>query len=120
VVSTHDGQLFGLDIDTGYTLWAYAIGRDVVAEPVIARGWVYATTKDGYVIALNVGDSSLDGWHMFGGTPAHNGPGVAPPESTTASVCRQLPPHEMGWAGVGWGIVPTTDLQPHPNPPHGT
>jgi outer membrane protein assembly factor BamB len=77
-VSTHDGQLVGLDIDTGYTRWAYAIGREVVAEPVIARGWVYAPTKDGYVLALNVGDRSLAGWHLCGGNPAHTGPVVAP------------------------------------------
>ena len=78
VISTRDGKLFGLDVDTGYTRWSYAIGHRVIAEPVIARGWVYASTEDGYVIALQVGDRTLDGWHMFGGDPRHDGP-VAPP-----------------------------------------
>jgi Ca-activated chloride channel family protein len=78
VVSTRDGELFGLDIDTGYTLWSYAIGHSVVAEPVIAKGWIYAATTDGYVVALNVADPTLDGWHMFGGNPAHDGQVVAP------------------------------------------
>jgi Ca-activated chloride channel family protein len=78
VVSTRDGELFGLDVDTGYTLWSYSIGHRVVAEPVIAKGWVYAATADGYVIALNVGDPTLDGWHMFGGNPQHDG--QVPPE----------------------------------------
>jgi outer membrane protein assembly factor BamB len=77
VVATRDGVLFGLDVDTGYTAWSYAIGHRVIAEPVIARGWVYASTEDGYVIALQVGDPTLDGWHMFGGGPHHDGP-VAP------------------------------------------
>lgn len=71
--------MFGLDVDTGYTLWSYAIGHRVVAEPVIARGWLYASTTDGYVVALRVGDTSLDGWHMFGGDARHNGPVIAPP-----------------------------------------
>ncbi len=79
VIATRDGQLFGLDVDTGYTLWSYAIGHRVIAEPVIARGWVYASTEDGYVVALHVGDRTLDGWHMFGGNPRHDGP-VAPPQ----------------------------------------
>lgn len=73
VLSTRSGQIFGLDIDTGYTLWAYDIGRAIVAQPIVARGWVYLTSKDGYVVALEVGDTTLDGWHMFGGNPQHNG-----------------------------------------------
>ena len=73
VVATRDGQLFGLDIDTGYTLWSYAIGKTVIAEPVIAKGWVYVGTRDGEVIALHVADPTLDGWHMFGGNAAHDG-----------------------------------------------
>ena len=73
VVSTRDGQLFGLDVDTGYTLWSYALGHSVIAEPVVAKGWAYVTTGDGYVIALNVADPTLDGWHMFGGNPRHDG-----------------------------------------------
>ncbi|MGE5181479.1 MAG: PQQ-binding-like beta-propeller repeat protein [Acidobacteriota bacterium] len=76
VVSTRDGQVFALDVDTGYTLWSYALGHEVVAEPVIAKGWVYVTTRDGYVIALDVADPTLDGWHMFGGNPEHGGPVV--------------------------------------------
>lgn len=74
VVSTRDGALFGLDIDTGYTLWAYDTGKKIVAEPIVANGWVYATTVDGEVIALEVADESLDGWHMWGGNPQHDGP----------------------------------------------
>jgi len=74
VIATRTGQIYGLDVDTGYTLWAYDLGHKVVAEPIVARGWVYAATKDGLVIALHVGDTTLDGWHMFGGNPAHNGP----------------------------------------------
>ena len=46
----------------------------LLAEPIIARGWLYASTADGYVVALQVGDRTLDGWHMFGGDPRHNGP----------------------------------------------
>jgi outer membrane protein assembly factor BamB len=78
VVSSRDGKVFGLDVDTGYTLWSYDLGHRVVAEPIIARGWVYAATEDGYVIALNVADKSLDGWHNFGGNPQKNGLVVPP------------------------------------------
>lgn len=83
VIATRDGVLFGLDVDTGYTLWSYAIGHRVIAEPVIAGGWIYAGTEDGYVVALQVGDATLDGWHMFGGNPGHDGP-VAPAHPRSA------------------------------------
>jgi outer membrane protein assembly factor BamB len=73
VVSTRAGRLYGLDVDTGYTLWAYDVGHKVVAQPIVARGWVYLATTDGMVIALEVADPTLDGWHMFGGNPRHNG-----------------------------------------------
>jgi len=89
VVATRDGQLFGLDVDTGYTLWSYAIGHRVIAEPVIAKGWVYAGTADGYVVALRVGDATLDGWHMFGGNPHHDGP-VIPPHPEAAPKTASL------------------------------
>jgi outer membrane protein assembly factor BamB len=73
VLSTRAGELFGLDVDTGYTLWGYHLGHRVSAEPVVARGWVYSATSDGRVVALHVADASLDGWHMFGGNARHNG-----------------------------------------------
>ncbi len=84
VISTRQGQIIGLDIDTGYTLWAYDIGHDVHAEPIVANGWIYATTTKGYVIALNVADYTLDGWHMFGGNPKHDGPVVREPKKTAS------------------------------------
>jgi Ca-activated chloride channel family protein len=77
VVATRSGKVYGLDVDTGYTLWSYDVGHGVAAEPIIAKGWVYVTTLDGYVIGLHVGDDTLDGWHMFGGNPQHDGAVVA-------------------------------------------
>jgi len=73
VVATRAGEIYGIDVDTGYTLWAYALGKPVFAQPVIAKGWIYATTGDGEVVALHVGDMTLDGWHMWGGSPGHDG-----------------------------------------------
>jgi Ca-activated chloride channel family protein len=82
-VSSRGGQVFGLDVDTGYTLWSYDLGKPIVAEPIVAKGWVYATTADGYVVALDVADPTLDGWHMFGGNPAHDGPVVPKPAAAS-------------------------------------
>jgi len=60
VLATRDGKLFGLDVDTGYTLWSYDLGRPVVAQPIVAKGWVYVATVDGTVLGLSVADATLD------------------------------------------------------------
>ncbi len=90
VFATRDGKLFGLDVDTGYTLWSYDLGVRVVAQPIIARGWIYASTTDGRVVALNVADPTLDGWHMFGGNPHHNGLVAPPPRPRSHEAPRPL------------------------------
>jgi len=81
VFGTKDGVLFGLDIDTGMTTWAYEVGEPISAQPTAAHGWVYASTTRGGVVALEVSDRHFDGWHMWGGDAAHNGPvlGTTPP-----------------------------------------
>lgn len=73
VFGTQSGAVFGLDIDTGMTAWAYDVGEPISAQPTVAHGWVYATTTRGGVVGLEVSDASFDGWHMWGGNAAHNG-----------------------------------------------
>jgi Ca-activated chloride channel family protein len=76
VFGTSDGALYGLDIDTGMTTWAYDVGEPITSQPTIAHGWVYASTTRGGVVALEVSDDTLDGWHMWGGNARHAGPVV--------------------------------------------
>jgi len=73
VFASRRGAVYALDVDTGMTVWAYDVGRKIAASPVVARGWVYLSTVDGSVIALQAGGPALDGWHMWGGSPGHNG-----------------------------------------------
>ena len=72
-MSTRSGESSASTSTPATPLWAYAWARRIVAQPIVARGWVYATTDDGTVVALEVGDATLDGWHMWGGSPGHNG-----------------------------------------------
>jgi len=73
IAASRRGKVYALDVDTGMTVWAYDLGRRVASAPVVAHGWVYLSSADGAVVALQVGDRSVDGWHMWGGGPAHNG-----------------------------------------------
>ncbi|MCZ7599153.1 MAG: PQQ-binding-like beta-propeller repeat protein [Gammaproteobacteria bacterium] len=65
VFGTQDGVLFGLDIDTGMTTWAYDVGEPIAAQPTVAHGWVYAATTRGGLVGLEVSDASFDGWQMW-------------------------------------------------------
>jgi len=71
--STYDGDLYALDVDTGMTVWAYGLGARTAFQPIVARGWVYLTTGGGSVIGLALADTTLDGWHAWGGNAARDG-----------------------------------------------
>ncbi len=73
IVAGYGGEVYALDVDTGMTVWAYDLGRKLAAAPVVARGWLYLTSTGGAVVAMQVGGAELDGWHMWGGGPGHNG-----------------------------------------------
>ncbi|MFT5356037.1 MAG: Ca-activated chloride channel family protein, partial [Polyangiales bacterium] len=73
VYGTVDGHLYFTDIDTGMTIRAYDVGEPIVFQPIVAQGWVYIATGRGRLIALEIGDAALDGWHMWGGNAQHAG-----------------------------------------------
>lgn len=81
IFGTREGHLYGLDVDTGLTAWAWDVGEPIAAQPTVAHGWVYASTTQGGVYGVEVADPTLDGWHMWGGSATHNGltTGTTPP-----------------------------------------
>jgi len=74
VFATREGAVYALDVDTGMTVFAYDLKRRITSSPVVAHGWLYLSSNDGSVIAIEAGGAGLDGWHMWGGGPGHNGP----------------------------------------------
>lgn len=86
VFGTRDGVLFGLDVDTGLTTFAYRLGEPIHAQPTVAHGWVYASTARGAIVGLEISDPTLDGWHMWGGDARHNGPVEPSPEEHAHAV----------------------------------
>jgi outer membrane protein assembly factor BamB len=72
LVSTHDGKVVGLDKDTGVQRMAFDFGTRVASQPIVAEGWMYVATASGQVVAFDLGQKSMDGWHMWGGNAQHN------------------------------------------------
>ncbi len=72
IVTTHDGKLIGLDRETGVQRMAFDFGTPVSSQPIVAEGWMYVATNKGQILAFDLGQKSMDGWHMWGGNARHN------------------------------------------------
>ncbi|MGE5186823.1 MAG: VIT domain-containing protein [Acidobacteriota bacterium] len=91
VFGSVDGHLYVADIDTGMTVAAWDLGEPIVAQPIVAQGWIYTTTAKGHLVGIELGDPSVDGWHMWGGNAQHAGlvPDAGTPDARAlASLAR--------------------------------
>jgi Ca-activated chloride channel homolog len=68
------GELFCVRQSDGKLLWKVSVGAPVLFPPAVVGGRVYVGTQEGSLICLNTGDQTADGWPMWGGSAAHNGP----------------------------------------------
>jgi Ca-activated chloride channel family protein len=72
-LSTAQGDVLCLSGE-GKVLWSVNVGRPMAFQPCVMKGRVFVGTNGGEVIAIETGDAKDDGWPMWGGSPAHNGP----------------------------------------------
>jgi hypothetical protein len=54
----------------------------------LARGRVFVGTATGTRISIATGDTSLDGWSMWGGGPEPNGPRNLPAVATKPAAAK--------------------------------
>ena len=78
VIGNSDGNVYGLDLESGQLRWKFETGHRVWATPLIVSETVYIGSMDRHLYALNV-SSGAEIWKFnaggaFAGTPAmHNG-----------------------------------------------
>ena len=72
LVTTRKGELMALDRMTGDQFMGFDFGTPIAAQPVVANGWMYIATARGQVLAFELGNDKMDGWHMWGGNAGHN------------------------------------------------
>ena len=72
VVTSRDGHVVAFDAKTGIKRFGYDFDAQIMAQPVIAEGWMYVATARGQVFAFDLGNKEIDGWHMWGGNAQHN------------------------------------------------
>ena len=72
-LSTARGEVLCLD-GAGQVLWSVNVGEPIVFQPTVMQGRVFVGTSGGHLVAIETGDAKDDGWPMWGGSAAHNGP----------------------------------------------
>ncbi len=73
VYASLDGHVFTLERATGKVRHAARFDKRLVYQPAVVDGVIFVGSLDGWVIALDTDEQSLDGWSMWGGGPRHNG-----------------------------------------------
>jgi Ca-activated chloride channel homolog len=70
IVATLSGELLILNEKNGEVFKKYEIKDPVRYQPVIDKGWIYVTTTNGKLHAINTGNAKITGWNMWGGNAA--------------------------------------------------
>jgi outer membrane protein assembly factor BamB len=66
IVATFTGDVLVMEEKGGKVVKQYSIGHPVRYQPVVDKGWIFVTTVNGRMYAINTGDASITGWNMWG------------------------------------------------------
>jgi outer membrane protein assembly factor BamB len=68
------GEISVLEAESGTVLGTHVVGEPVRSQPVVQRGRLFVATTAGSLVCIELNDESANGWPMWGGSAAHNGP----------------------------------------------
>lgn len=70
LVATLNGEVLIIDAKNGKINKQYKIKEPVRYQPVADKGWIYVTTVNSKLYAINTHNPDITGWAMWGGNPA--------------------------------------------------
>ncbi len=71
IVATINGKVKIMDPKNGKVKREYDVKHPIRSQPVCHEGWIYCTSTNGKLIAINTGAESITGWPMLGANSAH-------------------------------------------------
>jgi Ca-activated chloride channel homolog len=72
-LATATGKILLISKADGRIMSTIEVKAPIRFQPALSKGRLYVGTTDGQLIAIDLGDSTADGWSMWGGGPGHNG-----------------------------------------------
>ena len=70
IIATLSGEVLVMDAKEGKIIKKYLIKDAVRYQPVADKGWIYVTTVNSKLYAINTGNPAITGWNMWGGNAA--------------------------------------------------
>lgn len=70
IIATYTGDILIINLETGKVSKKYETGQNIRYQPIVEKGWIYVTTTNGKLIAINTKNKKLDGWPMWGANAA--------------------------------------------------
>lgn len=70
IIATLKGEVLIFDEKKGELFKKYQIKDAVRYQPVVDKGWIFVTTVNSRMYAINTGNPSITGWNMWGANAA--------------------------------------------------
>ncbi|MBC7875448.1 MAG: PQQ-binding-like beta-propeller repeat protein [Ferruginibacter sp.] len=70
IIATLSGEVLIMDAKVGKIIKKYLIKDPVRYQPIAEKGWIYVTTVNSKLYAINTGNPAITGWNMWGGNAA--------------------------------------------------
>ncbi len=77
LISTLEGSVLEIDPQLGKIVETYKIGAPLRFPPAVVQGWIYASTQDGKLVAVDTGKPELTGWNMWFRDAQHSNAGTS-------------------------------------------
>lgn len=71
LIATFEGDIILYDGLTGDEVRRWKTDENIRVQPIAEDGWIFASTANGKVIAINTEDATIAGWPMLGKNIAH-------------------------------------------------
>lgn len=70
IVATIKGEVLVFDEKKGSMIKKYEVKDAIRYQPVVDKGWIFVTTVNSKMYAINTGDKKITGWNMWGANAA--------------------------------------------------
>jgi Ca-activated chloride channel homolog len=70
IIATITGEVLVMDAKDGKVIKKYLIKDPVRYQPIADKGWIFVTTVNSKLYAINTGNPAITGWNMWGGNAA--------------------------------------------------